>query len=397
MSIPYFVPKIIYKSIRTGQLAESLSDFKKDHKLNPEIIDHYTEYSKHITTDILLHGSMQGGLYYQTNYNQNINWINNVEPLSSTETLNIIPSYDFEAYKQKIYNLLSENLLKYKNEKNLLLLSGGVDSQLVLDVCLKNNIPVQAIHITHSIENSHESKWLFNHRNKFKYPLEFEIISKLGRDYIREKIVDYAKINPPSKWTTNLDILYATVLSLDKYKEFDNVFGGIYGESLLGQWQFYLNELVNDKQQIKHLDEIYGSYVQYEYEAEHFDVVEEIYGKNYLDYSYKSLRSTPGGRRNNHTIEVLSNKKLISPYADKRIHELALSLRGDAAIKNVYKRTQVELLEPRSVFRRTRLSHTMNFFKGTGLENNLFNECLKIWINNYLDLPLDTDPTTISL
>jgi hypothetical protein len=421
MTDSYFIPKIIYFSKKTGETSFSLTDFKNNHKLGSNVIDFYKKVEENITTEDLFKTRING-LSFKIESLNKVQWVEDVEILNSSETLNLTPFDDYDFYKQQLVEVLSESLLQYKNQKNLLLLSGGVDSQLLLDIFLKNSIPVNCIHVTYDVLDSIESKWLFDHQSRFKYPLEFELTGKLGKEYIKSIMTSYSKINP-ADFTANLDLIYASILSLDKYKEFDNVFSGLYSERVLIQRQVdYLNETIKDKNLIYEFDKKYGSYVSYSDEISSFKRYEDHFGKNYVEFSSKEeasqypvvvlfldemnsappatqkiLRSTPRRKRNNYSIEAVSNKKMIFPYANKKLHELALSLRGEAAIKNAYKMPQIEILGKQSVFKKTRLSTTFNFFKGTGLEQNISNECLKIWINNYLGLPLDTDPKTISL
>ena len=395
--IPYFYENNIFYSKTVANLQSySLSEFKGTHKLNFQIFDYFKSDSSLTYEQHSFKNSLKGGIWLSANPLENFQWIDQVEELQSDDVLNVVDGFDdFNFYKQQLYEILKNNLLKYRDDKNLLLLSGGVDSQLILKICLENNIPINCVHITYDTKLSSETNWLTKLQRKFNLPIEYELIPNLGKEYLEAIVRDYAIINPAYSYTTYVDLIMAAVLSQTKYKDFNNIFTGMRSEGVLGQSEIYLNELVANKALIHDYDISYGTYIQYYRNTTSFEQVEKIYGKDYRWLSQNKLKGTVAGR-NLYALEKLSNKKLVYPFMSKKLHELALGLCGDAAIKNVYKIPQIELLGE-NYFRKTTIGETIKLDTVPWKNKYMVDECLKIWINNFLDLPLDTDPRTISL
>ena len=372
-NLNYFENRLIYQSRLTGLRSYSLSDFKKDHKkLNPLIM-------KYVFTD--------HRYFSESFFPRDFEWVIGVDMLLSTDQLNVVPNSvdDYEWYKEEVVKILTNKLLEFKHTSNLLMISGGIDSQLILALCIENQIPFTGIHITSNM-NSLSTQFLIQQQKNYKFNFEIVDISKLNIDFLYEIFYQYVRINPAIAIGTKQLILQTYALSLPKFSQFQNVITGHRAEYIMGAGAPQLVLEVAAEASILELNKKYGTYIRYNIDSSSVNDFKNMWG-NYQNWAEHNIKGLGSSTRSYFPMEKVSKKIIVASYLDKTLHELALSLTGDAKIKNLYKLTQLELATQRGFglpYQYQPIGDIVDYY---GLwpfgRDSIPKFCIKEWIRSY--------------
>ncbi len=370
----YFNSRNIYQSTVNGQLSHSLTDFAFTHsKLNNQILRNIYQNNKN------------NQAYFQAyKFDPDFEWVLGVKRVKSTDILCPFDSKHWFDYLQHVYARLLDNILPYQNTKNLLLLSGGLDSQLILAICLNHNIAFKAIHIT-SHNNSSETNFLIKQSKACNYDLDIINTKDFNIDKFI-KIVDYyCKINPAYSFTFWTDLAFTYSLSLDQYADYDYVMSGLRAETVLAQVPEAVCDIADNSYD---LDNRWGHYIKFYQTDNTTKLFKERFG-NYFTWSDSYLRGISVPSRNLYSLEKTANKTMIYPYLDKQLHELALGLQNELKIKNTYKFTQFDLLRELDIdynLQKNEIENTIDYIGMFDPSLELRQQAVIVWMKHYINI-----------
>ena len=259
--------------------------------------------------------------------------INGVELLHDDIKLNKAqPITDFDTLTESLEAKLRRNIRTLEDKNCLLMLSGGIDSQLLLALLEDEDIRFDCMHIIMDDTEQQTAKTLVS-----KYGKKCYFVQDL--DMSRQELIDSIKIyNPPTQVIgAALDYQWAKILKSLDLSEYDCIVNGFESAAMLGQkvWPLY----AQDTTDFSHLNS------QFEYKDWKFDQKQ----KNYLLYNYrldhKALLKAKGKSGRNYHVLESAGLPIYSPYASQDILESALALSDDIAIRNVYKDPQIAILK----------------------------------------------------
>ena len=297
--------------------------------------------------------------------------INGVELLHDDIQLNKIQTItDFDTLTDLLEAKLRRNIRTLKDKNCLLMLSGGIDSQLLLALLEDENIRFDCMHIILNDKEQQTTKTL---------------VSKLGKkcffvqdlDMSRQELIDSIKMyNPPTQVIGGpLDYQWAKILKSMDLGEYDCIVSGFESEVILGQkvWPLYVQDTTN----FSYLNN------QFEYKDYEFDQKQ----KNYVLYNYNGdykalLEARVKSGRNYHALES-AGIPIFTPYASQDIFESTLALSADVAIRNAYKDTQIAILKRMNI--QPILTGKFVLYPATKIYRFKFNltEIHAIWANHY--------------
>jgi len=259
--------------------------------------------------------------------------INGVELLHDDIKLNKAePITDFDTLTESLESKLRRNIRTLKDKNCLLMLSGGIDSQLLFILLEDENIRFDCMHIILDDKQQQTAKTLVS-----KYGKKCYFVQDL--DMSRQELIDLMKIyNPPTQvLARSVDYQWAKIIESRDLSEYDCIVGGFESEVILGQkaWPLYVQDTTN----FSYLNS------QFEYKDYEFDQQQ----KNYLLYNYRYdykalLKARAKSGRNYHILES-AGLPIYCPYASQDIFESTLALSDDVAIRNAYKDTQIAILK----------------------------------------------------
>lgn len=285
--------------------------------------------------------------------------------------------------KNTINQVLIENLSNIKNEKVLLMLSGGIDSQMILHYCLELGIDFTALYIT-SDKTRAEKDYIQNQSILKKFKL---IV--MERDIIWNKMTnEYATKNSNPPFHTMYffgNLFYYTLLKHFDF-DFNIITGGFEAEVALDQIYQTLYRPDTTKETFVNWNNQYGCYMSYSFDAE----IKEIMGKLFSFDQKKRLEYRITQNRDYAGLEKLTGKLFYTPFKDSRLLECAVNLSDEEKIENAYKKPNFELLQQNFNFT---VNYAGNFKdpnnlvtfnnidrEGTAISNHYHRE----WIKNYL-------------
>ena len=370
----FFNSRNIYQSTSSGQLSHSLTDFATDHtKLNSQILRNLYQNNKNSQA------------YFQAyKFDPDFEWVLGVRRLKSIDTLSLIDSQNWLDYLQQVYIKLLDNMLLYKNTKNLLLLSGGIDSQLILAICLKNNIAFKAVHITSHVDSS-ESNFLIKQSKTYNYDLDIVNTRDFSIDNFIKTVDDYCKINPAYSFTFWTDLAFTYGLRLAQYADYDYVISGLRAETVLAQVPEAICDIANNS---SNLDKQWGQYIKFFQTDAATKIFKEKFG-NYINWSDSYLRGISVPSRNLYSLEKTADKTMIYPFLDKQLHELALGLQDELKIKNTYKFTQIDLLRELGIdynLQKNEIENTIDYKGMFHPSLELRQQAVIIWMKHYINI-----------
>ena len=215
-------------------------------------------------------GSLLELIKYFRNRDHPYGWVNpnlyDDEIIEGVECVSDLISTNYNDYpittikdvKQSILSTLIKEYSSFKNENNLLLLSGGIDSTVSMLLTKSLNLSAKCIHIGVNNAVTGYVKFLQN-----RYDLDVDFINpkdvKITKD-LYKKIICY---NPPLWRIGGLgDLVISQIVCLDKYKEYHNVILGPH-ERHLNQhfWNFY--QVIEDPSDFENYNLKYGKYIKY--------------------------------------------------------------------------------------------------------------------------------------
>jgi len=372
--LKYFTSRNIYQSTKTNQKSHSLTDFATSHfRLNSNILKNTFNNNKN------------GKAYFQSyKFDPDFEWVLGVHRLKSLSQLEINEVDNWKFYLDSLEKILVEQLVDYKNSRNLLLLSGGIDSQLILSLCLANNIAFKAIHITSNIQNT-ETQYILAQSKQKKYDLDIIHTDSFSHNKFVETVDRYSKINPAYSFTFWTDLALTYALSLPQYSDYDYVLSGFRAETILTQVPEGTCDIADHSLE---LDQQYGTYIKYNQNFETTWDFKKRYS-NYENWSNLYLKGIGVPSRNLYSLEKISNKTMIYPYLSKQLHELALGLVMDLKIKNVYKFTQIELLDLHNweySLKKNEIENTISYKHMFKPDLELRQRCISTWMKNYINI-----------
>lgn len=242
----------------------------------------------------------------------------------------ISDTVDLETHKATLKNCLIKTLKDTDN--SLLLLTGGIDSQLLLHLMMESGVNFTACFIKSSQNN--ELKYVTECAKKYGFKLLIYDCSQISRGM--------NLYNPPfTTFGTRVDQLLCDVLSQPEFHTFHTVVTGFESETILGQTKWALYNHYND---FEYYNKTYGKYLTYNFKSEERQCFLNKYG-NFKNRSLEKLRQV----RNYTLLEKMTGKTFISPYLNKEIFRSTLNLNDSAVIKNAYKLTQFEILQDMNV------------------------------------------------
>lgn len=370
----YFNSRNIYQSTVNGQQSHSLTDFAQTHsKLNSQILRNIYQNNKN------------NQAYFQAyKFDPNFEWVLGVKRVKSTDTLCPIDNKYWVDYLQQIYVRLLNNVIPYKNTRNLLLLSGGLDSQLLLAICLKHNIPFRAIHITSYIDSS-ETDFLIKQSKDCNYDLDIINTKDFTIDKFLETVDCYCKINPAYSFTFWTDLAFTYGLCLDQYSDYDYVINGLRAETVLAQVPEAVCDIADNSYD---LDAKWGQYIKFHQTEDTTKLFKEKFG-NYFSWSNSYLRGISVPSRNLYSLEKTANKTMVYPYLDKQLHELALGLTDELKIKNTYKFTQFDLLRELNIdynLQKNEIENTIDYIGMFDPSLELRQRAVIVWMKHYINI-----------
>ena len=286
--------------------------------------------------------------------------------------------------KNTINEVLIENLSKIKNERVLLMLSGGIDSQMILHHCLELGVNFTALYICSS-KTKKEKEYLqeLSISKKFKLIVleKEEVLKKVTNEYsIKAK-------NPPFQIMYFYgNTFYYTLLKEFDFSSYSIITGGFDSEVALDQIYQTLYTSSTTKETIENWNQEYGCYMHYSFDPAVKQSIEKLFSYNQLQRVYRRITQS----RDYSGLEHSTGKIFYTPYKDSRLIECAVNLSHIEKIENAYKKPCYELLQEN--FRFTPLwagnfkdptnTTTYNNVDREGHSHHM--EYHKLWIKNYL-------------
>jgi len=322
-----------YISDITKETSDYINFFKNNHSISSYFLQLFLEES---VSAQISHYTKFTACFISPSHYPLIEGVKEVTPWE--EIFNINPSIiidDYDWFKNKFIDILEKEILKLKDTNNLLLLSDGLDSTLLLFLLVKNNIKFDAVHLVNTVGSESKIKLLSTHSKQFKYNLDFEFVENYDILDTRAKCLT---IGPTlSMWGYIPEYYFGSIILSDKYKKYDTVITGLSSEISLQQTAvvpYLLDYNFND------LNKEYGRYVTY---------TTNKTGKEYLktlfpNKKYLFFHNICGIRQANR-IQKLCNKKFKCLYANSDLSNLVFSLSDRVFLKHLYKLPQLEVLE----------------------------------------------------
>lgn len=333
--------KYLFYSKKLNKYSNSLNDFKGYHTVSKDIIKLFLDssYKPILNTSSFKYKDKLFNRFLLTG-------VNNLNPIkiSYLEDVKLITEFkydyyesnltDFDLYKTLSQEILDKEILKLKNQNNLLFLSEGLDSCWLAYTFLKNNIEFKAIHIC---SKNDDREFLVNHSKKFGYSLDIVYSENLDVLSVRDKFIKY---NPTlNLWGALCDYYIGAVLLLPEYNLYSNVVVGFNNEVSMGQIGNIAYTFLN-KNQITEFNKKYGKYYKINYNKEK-ELLCKIEYPTYYSYFYERTLSL----RPIDKLSYISNKNILAIFNNIDLINLSLQLSKEALIKNLYKLTQLEILE----------------------------------------------------
>jgi len=258
---------------------------------------------------------------------EGVKCVNDLISINSNE----YPVTTMEDIKKSIIITVMEEYLSFKNENNLLFLSGGVDSVLCMLLAKSISLPVKYIHMI--VDKNVTAYVQFLQR---RYGLDIDFVNpkdiKITKD-LYNKILCY---NPPL-WTIGGlgDLVISQIICFDNYKEYHNVILGPH-ERHLNQhfWNVYQIVETSDLEQY---NSKYGKYIKYfpdEQKTRHARMTNKLERQS---HALKFMRSFVN-------FEGITNKYFSKSWMSKELTQVCHGLVDkEDLIKNSYKIPQLEI------------------------------------------------------
>lgn len=286
--------------------------------------------------------------------------------------------------KNTINKVLIENLSKIKNERVLLMLSGGIDSQMILHYCLDLGVNFTALYISSS-KTKQEKEYL----QALSISKKFNLIV-LEKEDVSQKFTNEYSIkakNPPfQRMYFYGNTFYYTLLKKFDFSMYNVITGGFESEVALDQIYQTLYTNSTTKETIDNWNQEYGCYMHYSFDPVVKESIEKLFSYNQLQrLNYRITQS-----RNYSDLEHSTGKIFYTPYKDSRLIECAVNLSYIEKIENAYKKPCYELLQENFKFTPQWAGNfkdpsnviTYNNIDREGYGKHM--EYHKQWIKNYL-------------
>jgi len=306
----------------------------------------------------------------------------------TTPKINTIKNYNLSDLKSDMLDILTKKLKPLSNQKAILFLSCGVDSLLLLHICLELNIKLKCIYVA-SGYNKDEIEDICRIRDQ--YNIDVEIIDNYDplvpdQDYYR-----YFHYNPSFQLLGGIGpVRYYNILKDPMYSEYKYILTGHEAEGPLDTVPLAIYNSTSDQTQFKNYNKIYGKYVNYTFNQQTKQSIENLF--NYSRYERVIKRLTIC--RDYAVNELLTGKHYVKPYKNEKLVSAALSLSNEDVIANAYKIPSYEILDdvwnfktpPKKVFGNANkyekcfnvLEHPMDDLRINILQTN------KSWLKNYM-------------
>ena len=171
---------------------------------------------------------------------------------------NDYPKNTTKDVKKVLKSTLITEFLSFKNENNLLFLSGGVDSVLCMLLAKSMSLPTKYIHIH---VNKNTTAYIQHLQKRYNLDIDYINIEDIEiTDDFYKKSLTYN----PNLWPVGgtADVQVAAIACLDRYKEYQNVIIGIRERYLFGHfWNVY--ELTENDFEFGHYNLKYGPYLKF--------------------------------------------------------------------------------------------------------------------------------------
>jgi len=281
-------------------------------------------------------------------------------------------SSSLEEIKKLYVKTTLEELLALENERSLFFLSGGIDSLMLLLLVKSINLPITCVYIRQG--RRHEDEYVWYLKQRYNLKLDEYFFTDIDLQDIYPK---FLKLNP-SIWPTgsgSVDLIFQTIASQDKYKEYDNV---IIGDNF---WQrlAYLSLRLLYKKHIKNITEfeeynkIYGNYKPHKGDIKYFAAV------NTMKNIHETMDSLIKCQRNIFNWETLTNKYMLKSVNVSR--ELSTNIQEEKIdlIKAAMK------FPPQEICKEIDSSITFSKSVGTGLYRQEYSKQHNVvkWMINY--------------
>lgn len=306
----------------------------------------------------------------------------------TTPKINTIENYNLSDLKSDMLDILTKKLKPLSNQKAILFLSCGVDSLLLLHICLELNIKLKCIYVA-SLYNKDEIEDICRIRDQ--YNIDVEIIDNYDplvpdQDYYR-----YFHLNPSFQNVGAIGpVRYYNILKDPMYSEYKYVLTGHEVEVTLDMIPLAIYNSASDQTQFKNYNKIYGKYVNYNFNQLTKQSIENLF--NYSRYERVIKRLTMC--RDYAVNELLTGKHYVKPYKNEKLVSAALSLSNEDVIANAYKIPSYEILDdvwnfktpPKKLFGNANkyektfnmLEDSMDDPRSNVLQTN------KVWLKNYM-------------
>lgn len=306
----------------------------------------------------------------------------------TTPKINTIENYNLSDLKSDMLDILTKKLKPLSNQKAILFLSCGVDSLLLLHICLELNIKLKCIYVA-SLYNKDEIEDICRIRDQ--YNIDVEIIDNYDplvpdQDYYR-----YFHLNPSFQNVGAIGpVRYYNILKDPMYSEYKYVLTGHEAEGPLDTVPLAIYNSTSDQTQFKNYNKIYGKYVNYNFNQLTKQSIENLF--NYSRYERVIKRLTMC--RDYAVNELLTGKHYVKPYKNEKLVSAALSLSNEDVIANAYKIPSYEILDdvwnfktpPKKLFGNANkyektfnmLEDSMDDPRSNVLQTN------KVWLKNYM-------------
>jgi len=321
--------KYLFYSKELDKYTHSLNDFKGYHPVSSKAIEYFYYYSKDI--ELLYYDFYTTGV---TKLNPiRFSYLDGVETVDNLNfDLKFFKINTFNWFKNKVIDILDNEVQKLKGKNNILFLSDGVDSWTLLYFLYRNNIDFLAIHIygkEYPID-------IINHQKKFKYNLELLNSNNIDTMlFARQKYLEY---NPMfNSFGSVWDITYGAILLDSKYKKYENILLGWTPEVSVGQSACTLYLLAPTE--VEKYNDLYGSHLKIENNKEKIKLCLSSFS-DYTDYYLKRLSQLKVADK----LENLTGKKIVNLWDNLDIVRSVATLDLEARIKNTYKLLQYEIL-----------------------------------------------------
>jgi len=206
----------------------------------------------------------------------------------TTPKINTIKNYNLSDLKSDMLDILTKKLKPLSNQKAILFLSCGVDSLLLLHICLELNIKLKCIYVA-SGYNKDEIEDICRIRDQ--YNIDVEIIDNYDplvpdQDYYR-----YFHYNPSFQLLGGIGpVRYYNILKDPMYSEYKYILTGHEAEGPLDTVPLAIYNSTSDQTQFKNYNKIYGKYVNYTFNQQTKQSIENLF--NYSRYERVIKRLT---------------------------------------------------------------------------------------------------------